>query len=71
MKKRCINEMIDQEFEEFEQDRNRRKNIKEFINFKRTSYDYSEKDFEVYDVKFKKKLTASFYVKNKNKNQLF
>lgn len=63
--------MIDQEFDEFEQDHNKRKNIREFINFKSSTFDYSEKKFEVYDVKFKKKLTTSVYIKNNNKNQLF
>lgn len=71
MKNKNINEMIDQEFDEFEQDRNKRKNIREFISFNNSGLEYSQQKFEVYDIRFKKKLTASVYVKNNGKNQLF
>ena len=63
--------MIDQEFEEFEQDRNKRKNIKGFLSFSSSEFNYAEQQFKVTDPKFKKKLTTSVYVKSNNKNQLF
>ena len=70
MKNIHINEMIDQEFEEFEQDRNRRKNIKGFLSFTSSDYSYNEQSFNINEMKFKKKLTTSVYVKG-SKNQLF
>jgi hypothetical protein len=66
-----INEMIDQEFEEFEQDRNKRKNIKGFLNFAMSELNYNEQSFNISELKFKKKLTTSVYVKGNNNNQLF
>jgi len=74
MTKKDINEMIDQEFEEFEQDRNRRKNLKTLVSFKRTSIEYNEKSITFDDSpKMKKQLNTSIYIKTKNdnKNQLF
>jgi hypothetical protein len=71
MKNISINEMIDQEFEEFEQDRNKRKNIKGFLNFAMSELNYNEQSFNISELKFKKKLTTSVYVKGNNNNQLF
>jgi hypothetical protein len=71
MKNISINEMIDQEFEEFEQDRNKRKNIKGFLNFAMSELSYNEQSFNISELKFKKKLTTSVYVKGNNNNQLF
>ena len=67
--------MIDEEFEEFEQDRDRRKNLKQLLSFKSSIVDYNEKDINILEPKFKKKLNTSIYIKthnkNNNKNQLF
>ena len=68
-----INEMIDHEFDEFEHDRSRRKNIKAFLKLKSSVYDFTETKLTMTDPKFKKKLNTSVYIKHKNKNnnQLF
>lgn len=73
MKNKEIIEMIDQEFEDFEQDRNRRKNIKDILSFKNSAFEYSEKNIIMNEPKYKKKLNTSIYIKtmNTNKNQLF
>ena len=73
MKNKDIIEMIDQEFEDFEQDRNRRKNIKDILSFKNSSFEYNEKNITMNEPKYKKKLNTSIYIKtmNTNKNQLF
>ena len=65
--------MIDQEFEDFEQDHNRRKNIKDILSFKNSAFEYSEKNLIMNEPKYKKKLNTSIYIKtmNTNKNQLF
>ena len=65
--------MIDEEFEEFEEDRNRRKNLKQLISFKSSIISYNEKDITIQEPKLKKKINTTVYIKNfkTNKNQLF
>ena len=65
--------MIDEEFEEFEQDRNRRKNLKQLISFKSSIVNYNEKDITIQEPKLKEKINTTVYIKNfkNNKNQLF
>lgn len=67
--------MIDQEFEDFENDRKSRKNIKLLLSFnKNSALHYDEKNIIMTTPKFKKKLSTSIYIKqtkNKNNNQLF
>jgi hypothetical protein len=75
MKNIDINDMIDQEFEDFENDRKSRKNIKLLLSFnKNSALHYDEKNIIMTTPKFKKKLSTSIYIKqtkNKNNNQLF
>jgi hypothetical protein len=75
MKNIDINDMIDQEFEDFENDRKSRKNIKLLLSFnKNSALHYDEKNIIMATPKFKKKLSTSIYIKqtkNKNNNQLF
>jgi hypothetical protein len=75
MKNIDINTMIDQEFEDFENDRKSRKNIKLLLSFNRNSVlNYDEKNIIMSEPKFKKKIGTSIYIKqtkNKNNNQLF
>lgn len=71
MKNIDVIKMIDQEFEEFEQDRNRSRNLKALLNFKSSELMYNEKSIIMAEPKFKKKYNTSVYVKNTNKNQLF
>ena len=63
--------MIDDTLDEFENDSKRERNLKAFVNFDRSSYNYIEKGFDLGKPKFKKKLTTSVYIKNNNKNSLF
>ena len=75
MKKIDINQMIDQEFEDFENDRKNRKNIKLLLSFnKNSTLHYDEKNIVMNEPKFKGKPNTSIYIKhtkNKNNNQLF
>ena len=75
MKNIDVNKMIDQEFEEFENDRERRKNIRLLLSFNKNSIlNYSEKNIVMSDPKFKKQQHTSIYIKqtkNKNNNKLF
>ena len=75
MKNIDINTMIDQEFEDFENDRRSRKNIKLLLSFNRNSVlNYDEKNIIMSEPKFKNKIGTSIYIKqtkNKNNNQLF
>lgn len=66
-----LNEMIEDGFDEFEKDQERHKNLKAFVKFGASTYDYSEKSILMSEPKFKKKLNTSVYIKTTNKNQLF
>ena len=64
-------EMIDLEFEQFENDRRNEKNIKFFMNFSMQIPKLEEKQIPIIPV-YKKKLKASKYIKpNKDNNSLF
>tara|TARA_R110002124_G_scaffold220218_2_gene386038 strand:- start:353 stop:577 length:225 start_codon:yes stop_codon:yes gene_type:complete len=74
MKNIDINTMIDQEFEDFENDRKSRKNIKLLLSFNRSSaLNYDEKNIIMPEPKLKKRIGTRIYIKqtNKNNNQLF
>ena len=73
MIKNNVIDMIDEEFLEFEEDKNRRKNIKELISFSSSIINYNEKNMVISDPKLKKKINTTLYIKNfkTNKNQLF
>jgi hypothetical protein len=63
--------MIDDSFDEFEMESKKPRNLKEFVNFNLSNYEYEEKDFKIIQPKFKKKFNTSVYTKTNNKNQLF
>lgn len=63
--------MIEESFEDFEKESEKPRNLKEFVSFNLSKFDYQEKDFTIPQPKFKKKLSTSTYIKNNNKNQLF
>lgn len=63
--------MIEESFDDFEEQRNKPRNLKEFVSFDLSNFQYEEKDLKITQPKFKKKLNTSTYIKNNNKNQLF
>ena len=63
--------MIEESFDDFENDANKPRNLKQFVSFDMSQYQYQEKDLKITQPKFKKKVNASIYIKNNNKNQLF
>ena len=63
--------MIEESFDDFEEQKNKPQNLKAFVSFDLSNFEYQEKDFKVIQPKFKKKLSSSTYIKNNNKNQLF
>ena len=63
--------MIDESFEDFEEQSKKPRNLKEFVSFDLSNLEYNEKDFKITQPKFKKKLSTSTYIKKNNKNQLF
>ena len=73
MIKNNVIDMIDEEFLEFEEDKNRRKNLKELVSFSSSIINYNEKNMVISDPKLKKKINTTVYIKNfkTNKNQLF
>lgn len=66
-------EMIDEEFDDFEKERNRRKNIKLLIDFESTDITHNEKRMVMSNPpKLKQTFKSSVFIKNdKNKNSLF
>jgi len=66
-----LNEMIEDGFDEFEREEERHKNLKAFVKFGASMYEYDEQKILMSEPKFKKKLSASVYIKSNNKNQLF
>jgi len=65
-------EMIDQEFEDFENERSKRKNMKLLIDFDISSISHNGKDMKMVEPKYKKKHVTSVYIKgNKKNNSLF
>mgnify|MGYP000415490228 FL=1 len=71
IKKESLNKMIEDGFDEFEKDKDRDKNLKAFVKFGASMYDYNEKNIIMNQPKFKKKLNTTVYIKTNNKNQLF
>jgi hypothetical protein len=66
-----IIEMIDLEFEEFDNERRNDKNLKAFLGFKASTPKHKSVDIPI-TPKFAKKLTASKYIKpSRNNNELF
>jgi len=64
--------MIDQEFEDFENEKNKRKNIKMMLDFNSSKYSHAGKEFKMTSPKLKAKLKSSVFIKDKNKgNSLF
>jgi hypothetical protein len=65
-------EMIDQEFEDFETEKNKRKNIKMMLDFNSSKYSHTVKEFKITKPKLKAKLKSSVFIKDNNKgNSLF
>ena len=67
----CIVEMIDLEFEEFDNERKNERNLKAFIGFKANPPNHRSVDIPI-KPKYAKKLKSSKYIKpNRNSNKLF
>jgi hypothetical protein len=65
-------QMIDQEFEDFENEKNKRKNIKMMLDFNSSKYSHNSKEFKMTKPKLKAKLKSSVFIKENNKgNSLF
>lgn len=65
-------EMIDQEFEDFETEKNKRKNIKMMLDFNSSKYSHSTKEFKMTKPRLKARLKSSVFIKENNKgNSLF
>ena len=65
-------EMIDQEFEDFENEKNNRKNIKMMLDFNASTYSHNAKEFKMTKPKLKATLKSSVFIKDNNKgNSLF
>lgn len=73
MKNIDLIEMIDEGFDDFEQERKRRKNIKLLIDFEATDITHIEKRMMMSGPpKLKQKFNSTIFIKNdKNKNSLF
>lgn len=71
MKIETLNKMIEEDFEDFENEQKRHKNLKMFVNFERFSFNFEERNISIGTPKFKKKLKTSTYIKNNNKKGLF
>lgn len=64
--------MIEEEFEDFEQERKRTRNLKLLVDFGTTNITHNEKSITFTSPKYKSKLKTSVYIKkNKNNNSLF
>lgn len=64
-----ITKMVDQDLDDFYQDRDRFKGLKMFVNFKVDEYDHNAPEISLGKPKFKKKLRASKFIKNNNKDK--
>lgn len=64
--------MIEEQFEDFENERNKRKNLKMIIDFSSANISHEGKEFIVTKPKLKAKFKSSVYIKdNKKGNSLF
>jgi hypothetical protein len=65
-------EMVAQEFEDFENEKNKRKNIKMMLDFSASAYSHTEKEFKMTKPRLKARLKSSVFIKENNKgNSLF
>ena len=65
-------EMVAQEFEDFENEKNKRKNIKMMLDFSSSKYAHTEKEFKMTKPRLKARLKSSVFIKENNKgNSLF
>jgi hypothetical protein len=72
MIKKDFLQMIEQEFEDFENEKNKRKNLKLIVDFASTKVVHEGKEFTMTKPKLKPKLITSVYIKdNKKGNSLF
>ena len=72
MKKIDFLKMIEEEFEDFETENNRERNLKLLVDFGTTSIMHNEKSINFTPPKYKSKFKSSVYIKNtKNSNSLF
>jgi hypothetical protein len=72
MIKKDFLKMIDEEFEDFEKEGKRERNLKLLIEFGTTSVVHNQKNIEFGKPKFKSKFKSSVYIKDKkNNNSLF
>ncbi len=72
MIKKDFLQMIEEQFEDFENERSKRKNLKMIVDFTSAIISHEGKEFVVTKPKLKAKLNSSFYIKNADKgNSLF
>ena len=72
MIKKDFLQMIEEQFEDFENERSKRKNLKMIVDFTSTTISHEGKEFTMTKPKLKAKLNSSFYIKNADKgNSLF
>lgn len=64
-----ITEMVDQDLDDFYNDRDRFKRLKMFVDFTPSEYEHKAPEIQIDQAKFKKKLRASTFVKGNNKNK--
>lgn len=65
-------QMIEEQFEDFENEKSKRKNLKMIVDFHSTEIIHEGKQFMVTKPKLKAKLKSSIYIKdNKKGNSLF
>lgn len=72
MIKKDFLQMIEEQFDEFENEKNKRKNLKMIIDFQSTRISHEGKEFTMTKPKLKAKFKSSVYIKGNNKgNSLF
>lgn len=72
MIKKDFLQMIEEQFEDFENEKNKRKNLKMIIDFQSTRISHEGKEFTMTKPKLKSKFKSSVYIKDNNKgNSLF
>jgi len=72
MIKKDFLQMIEQEFDDFEAEKNKKKNIKMMLDFNSSKYSHNTKEFKMTGLKLKPRLKSSVFTKDNNKgNSLF
>ena len=72
MIKKDFLQMVAQEFEDFENEKNKRKNIKMMLDFSTSAYSHNTKEFKMTKPRLKARLKSSVFIKDNNKgNSLF